>query len=44
MPPPLPFRGTRRRSLGDILLKQVARPLLSALRAQGACLHLAGRP
>lgn len=23
---------------------QVARPLLSALRAQGACLHLAGRP
>lgn len=42
MPPPLSLSSIRRPSLGDILLKQVAHPLLSPLRARGANLYLAG--
>lgn len=42
MPPPLSLSSIRRQSLGD-LLKQVAHPLLSLLRARGANLYLAGR-
>lgn len=42
MPPPLPLSSLRRQSLGDILLKQVAHPLLSPLRAREASLYLGG--